>query len=288
MAIPIPAILSANCLKSSDRMAWLNNLPATIKSLEQKWSLELAPAFDGPDVSCSFVAPARRKDGTIAILKIGMPHFEALSEIDGLRFWSGDPTVQLLEAATDCNAMLLERCEPGTSLRELPLPEQDIIVAALLRRLWRKPTIPNSFRQLSALTAYWTQETLAQKADWPDTDLVREGLRLFHALPLSAPTEVLLATDLHAGNILRAQRDSWLVIDPKPFVGDPAYDATQHLFNNFDELCAKPFERLDRLADLLEIDRTRLHQWTFARVAVDPRDNWHNPQSLQLARTLAP
>lgn len=288
MAIPIPAILSANCRKSPDRMAWLDGLPATIKSLEQKWSLQLGPAFDSPDVTASYIAPAQRRDGTHAILKIGMPHFEAQNEIDGLRFWSGDPTVQLLEAAPDRNAMLLERCEPGTPLRDLPITEQDKLVADLLRRLWRKPPTPHSFRPLSALTAYWTQETLTQKASWPDTDLVREGLHLFHALPLSAPTEVLLATDLHAGNILRAQREPWLVIDPKPFVGDPAYDATQHLFNNLDQLCANPLERIHHLADLLEIDRTRLHQWTFARLAADPRDNWQDPATLAIARTLAP
>src|SRR5437879_4399931 len=50
-------------------------------------------------------------------------------------------------------------------------------------------------------------------------------------LPRTEPTELVLATDLHAGNVLRAERQPWLVIDPKPFVGDPAYDATQHLFN---------------------------------------------------------
>src|SRR5215207_7784436 len=37
-------------------------------------------------------------------------------------------------------------------------------------------------------------------------------------LSRSAPTDVLLATDLHAGNVLRARREPWLVIDPKPFV----------------------------------------------------------------------
>ena len=35
--------------------------------------------------------------------------------------------------------MLLERCEPGTLLRALPEPEQDVVLAGLLRRLWRAP-----------------------------------------------------------------------------------------------------------------------------------------------------
>ena len=284
----IPAAFSANCRKSHDRSAWLDQLPSTINTLEQNWSLELGHAFDGPDVSASFVALAQRKNDTSAILKIGMPHFEAQSEIAGLHFWSGDPTVKLLEFDDDLNAMLLERCVPGTSLRELPLPEQDKIIAALLPRLWRMPTSPHSFRPLSALTAYWSRETESQNENWPDEGLVREGLRLFHDLPRTAATEVLLATDLHAGNILRAQREAWLVIDPKPFIGDPAYDATQHLFNNFDELSAHPLDRIHRLADLLDLDRTRLQQWTFARLAAEPRDDWNSQPTLRLARVLAP
>jgi Aminoglycoside/hydroxyurea antibiotic resistance kinase len=58
-----------------------------------------------------------------------------------------------------------------------------------------------------------------------------DATRLFNDLPRTTPMDVLLASDLHAGNVLRPEREPWLVIDPKPFVGDPAYDATQHLFN---------------------------------------------------------
>jgi streptomycin 6-kinase len=288
MPIRIPATVAASCCKSTRRMTWLERLPVAITTLEQKWSLELAPAFDGPDVSCSLVAPVRQRDGTHAILKIGMPHFEGHHEMDGLRFWSGDPTVRLLASDTDRNAMLLERCEPGTPLRELALRQQDKILAALLHRLWRVPPAPHSLRPLSALTEFWSEHTLAQKSCWPDEGLVREGLRLFHDLPRNASTEVLLATDLHAGNVLRAQREPWLVIDPKPFVGDPAYDATQHLFNDFELLCSNPVERIRRFADILELDYDRIRLWTFARVAAEPRDNWHNPAATQLAHSLSP
>jgi streptomycin 6-kinase len=288
MSLRIPAALAANCQKSTERKAWLDQLPATIESLQQRWSLRLAPALDTPEVTASFVATAQRKDGVGAILKIGMPHFEALHEIDGLRFWSGDPTVRLLEAAPEHNAMLLERCDTGTSLRELAEPEQDRVIASLLRRLWRKPTQPHPFRSLCALTALWSEETLAQESDWTDEGLVREGLRLFHDLPRNAPTEALLATDLHAGNVLRAQREPWLVIDPKPFVGDPAYDVTQHLFNNLDVLRSNPLDRIHHLADLLDLDPNRIRHWTFARLAAEPRDNWSDPTILRLTHTLVP
>ena len=87
------------------------------------------------------------------------------------------------------------------------------------------------FRRLSALIECWSSETLTAVEQWPEGGLVRKGLRMFKELPYTATTDVSLATDLHAGNVLRSEREPWLVIDPKPFVGDPAYDGTQHLFN---------------------------------------------------------
>lgn len=278
--------LAAACRGRPERRAWLERLPDVIRELQDKWSLSLGAPFNGNEASCAWVAPAVRRDGTRAVLKLGMPHMEGEHEIQALRFWNGDPTVRLLEADDDLNAMLLERCEPGTALRHLPEPEQDVILAGLLRRLWRVPAAPHLFRPLSAMTAHWANETIADSARWPDAGLVQEGLRLFEELPSTSPTDVLLTTDLHAGNVLRAQREPWLVIDPKPFVGDPAYDATQHLLNCEERMRADPHTTIRRFADLLEVDSERVRLWLFARSAAEPRDTWDD-ESIALARMLA-
>jgi streptomycin 6-kinase len=233
------------------------------------------------------VAPAVRGDGTRAVLKLGMPHMEAAHELPALRFWDGDATVRLLESDADLNAMLLEQCEPGTALRELPEREQDVVVARLLRRLWRKPATPHPFRPLSAMIAHWADETMAAAPRWPaDRGLIQEGLRLFEELSRSSSGDVLLTTDLHAGNVLRAQREPWLMIDPKPFVGDRAYDATQHLFNCHGRMLAGPDAAIRRFADVLEVDSERVRLWMFARAAAEPRDAW-NDDSITLAKALA-
>ncbi len=99
---------------------------------------------------------------------------------------------------------------------------------------------------------------------------------------------MLLATDLHAGNVLRSEREPWLVIDPKPFVGDPAYDATQHLLNCDARLRSDPRGTICRIADLLGVDRERIRLWTFARGAAEPRDDWRHDDSMALARAIAP
>ncbi len=210
---------------------------------------------------------------------------EAEHEIAGLRFWNGDPTVLLLEADQELGAMLLERCHPGTPLRAAPEPEQDLILARLQLRLRRRPVAPHPFRPILALTSQWSTDTLAQVAQWPDHGLVREGLRLFAELPKGAPAEALLATDRHAGNVLRAQREPWLAIDPKPFVGDPAFDATQHLLNCAARLKADPLGTIQRFSDLLELDDQRVRLWVFARAAAEPRADWTGPIT-ELARLL--
>jgi streptomycin 6-kinase len=278
--------LAAACRASVERSAWLEGLPGAIRKLQDRWELSLEQPFDGCEVSCSWVAPAVRRDGTRAVLKLGMPHMEGAHELQGLRFWNGDPTVCLLDADADLNAMLLESCEPGIALRHLPEPEQDVVIARLFRRLWRRPVAPHPFRPLAAMTAYWAEETRAAAPRWPDAVLIEEGLRLFDELSRSSSDDVLLATDLHAGNVLSSQREPWLVIDPKPFVGDRAYDATQHILNCKGRMLTHPNETIDRVADLLETDHTRVRLWLFARSAAEPRDIWSN-DSLALAKVLA-
>jgi len=282
----VPDRLATACHRTEEGSRWLERLPDAIRDVQGRWALALERPFDGPEASCAWVAPAVRGDGTRVVLKLGMPHMEGLHELDGLRFWSGDPTPRLLEADAALNAMLLERCEPGTPLRALPENDQDVVVAELLRRLWRRPPAEHPFRSLSVMSAYWSDETVAAASRWPDAGLVRAGLRLLTELAAPAADDVLLATDLHAGNVLRAQRVPWLAIDPKPFVGDRAYDATQHLFNCQARLRSAPLDTIDRFADLLEVSRERVTLWMFARAAAEPRDTWHDERAT-LARALA-
>ena len=75
----------------------------------------------------------------------------------------------------------------------------------------------------------------------------------------------MVAHDLHAGNVLSATREPWLAIDPKPHVGDPAYDPLQHMLNCEDRLHADPRGLACRMAGLLDLDPDRVRLWLFAR-----------------------
>ena len=286
MSLITPESLAASCAKSQERATWLNDLPNVIDELVTRWSITAVnPPFDGEDVSCAWVALVTCAQGP-AVLKIGMPHMEAEHEIAGLRLLDGDPTIALLEWDDEHHAMLLERCEPGTSLRSMFQPDQDVVIAGLLKRFWRALPDDHGFRPLSAMIDFWIDETRAQESRWYDRQLVTDGLRAFEFLARSSDSNMLLATDLHAGNVLASRREPWLVIDPKPFAGDTSFDATQHLLNCRSRLRTDGIDTIRRIADLFEVDFSRVHLWTFARLAAEPRDEWDD-EPTELARLIA-
>jgi len=96
---------------------------------------------------------------------------------------------------------------------------------------------------------------------------------------------VLLGTDVHPDNVLAAQREPWLVIDPKPYVGDPTYDPLQHLLNFPERLAADAAGFTQRMADLCGLDGDRLRLWLFARCVLESLDQ---PALRQAVHELAP
>jgi len=220
------------------------------------------------------------------VLKIAFPHMEAEHEIHALRILRGDPTVLLLDSDEKLNAMLLERCEPGAPLSQIFQPDQDVVVAGLLKRFWKTPLPPHPFRSLSVMIDHWIESTRSAEARWFDRALVEDGIAAFRELANSSFARTLLATDLHAGNVLRAERSPWVVIDPKPFIGDRAYDATQHLLNCRERMKSDPLDTMRRMASLLEVDYERVKLWMFARLAAEPRTDWDD-DATSLARVIA-
>lgn len=284
--IRVPERVRAACRGVPERERWLAALPSAVAGACAQWDLTLGPPFDGLEVSAAWVAPGTRADGQAVVLKLGMPHLEGADEARGLALWGGYPTVALLAHDAGTGAMLLERCEPGTPLRSRPATEQDAVIGRALRSLHREPPPGHGLRSLDTMLAAWSAATRREEAHWRDAALVRAGLERCVDLLATTRARRLLATDLHAGNVLAARRAPWLVIDPKPFVGDPAFDATQHLLNGLERLRADPSDSIARVADHAGLDAERVRAWTFVRLLVEPPDGWSEAGDA-LARALA-
>ncbi len=255
---------------------WLERLPALVDEYTRRWRLDLGAPFDA---DFAYVAPATRADGTRAVLKISVLDPESRDEPDALRFFDGNGAVRLFEFARHelANVMLLERCLPGTPLLDLPEDEANEIACEVLLRVARPAPSGHPF-VLAANRARGWGEDLPEKwsrAGRPfERELVELAIALFAELASARRESLVVNQDHHHGNILSAQREPWLLIDPKPVVGELEYAAAALLRDRLEELVAEPdprprlYRRFEQLTRALRIDPERMRAWGVA-MAVD-------------------
>jgi len=243
---------------------WLDALPGLVSECAAEWSLTLEEPIDTPH---SLVIPA----GAV-VLKLNAPsHEEAENEADALALWDGRGAV-VLQARNDTRrALLLERCVPGTELWDSDVEESDV-VAELLPRLQIAVEDAHPFTLLADEADRWCEDVprrYAEAGQPYEHSLLEAALDVYRTVDRSAAW--LVNQDLHGGNILHASREPWLVIDPKPLVGERELEASGLLRN------AQTVSRwLDVLAEL-GFDRDRARGWGVAHNlawAWDERTGW--------------
>lgn len=202
--------------------AWLAELPAIVSRLLAEWGCELDGAPTHGEVAV--VLPVRQGD-VPAALKVSFPHPGNRSEPHALRSFAGVGAVRLLDADEDAFALLLERAGPQ-SLDSVATAEEAIDIAGDLARRLAVPA-PAGTPALADTTESWAAELDQQVAALPDAvprtvvDRARNSIRAL----ATESTSTMLHGDLHFGNVLSAERQPWLAIDPKGWRGTAAYDA---------------------------------------------------------------
>jgi streptomycin 6-kinase len=95
--------------------------------------------------------------------------------------------------------------------------------------------------------------------------LIDEALAAIRELTPSQRQPVVLHQDFHGANVLRAKREPWLAIDPKPLIGEREFDAASLLRDRRWLLGAGSANvmrrRLDLLSAELDLDRERMRGW---------------------------
>jgi streptomycin 6-kinase len=254
---------------------WLNQLPHLLENAANQWSIRLLPPFQS--LSYHYVAPAIGPDGEPVVLKVGVPNREFSTEIDALRHFGGHGTVRLIEADADAGLMLLERIVPGVPLQRMQ--DDDLattIFAQVMRRLKKSSPGNHSFPSISD----WAKgfERLRDQFDgrtgpFPEPVIDRaEGL--VSELLNSMSEVVVLHGDLHHWNILSAEREPWLALDPKGVMGEPEYEVGAWLRNPFPQILDTPrpkeiiLRRVDKLVEELGFDRYRLIGWAYIQAVL--------------------
>jgi streptomycin 6-kinase len=221
---------------------WVRALPDTVDRWCDAWQLDLmlAPGEPGWHGVTALVLPVVRADGQPAALKVGWPHVEARPESSALRHWAGRGAARLLEASPADHVLLLERLEPGHDLHAVEVDEAIGAIAALWALL-HVPAPPGDggIPRMATLAREWAgslPERYGRLGRPFPVALVDAAVGLLPDLAARAQGhDELVHGDLHYANVLAAQRHPWLAIDPKPLIGDPAYDIAPLLWNRWRE-----------------------------------------------------
>jgi len=247
---------------------WLACLPEILANCERRWHLTLGQPF--VNISFHFVVPAMREDGTAVVLKAHSPTGEFPEEMEALRLFDGHGMVRLLAYDTQDEVMLLERLNPGTSLRKVVDDEKAMSIAAdVMKRLWRPAPAEHTFDTVEKWGKGFDrlrQHYHGGHGPFPKA-LLEEAETLYAELSASMGERMLLHGDLHQDNILASERNGWLAIDPKGLIGEPAYETGALLHNFLPELLEMPdpkrvlARRIDQLSEELGFDRARVRGW---------------------------
>ncbi|SEG79534.1 streptomycin 6-kinase/streptomycin 6-kinase [Nonomuraea solani] len=269
MVIEVPAALTASHVKWEGEAGrlWAAGLPALAERYLDEWDLRL----DGEvrHGAVALVLPVVRTDGTKAVLKLQPLDEETVHEGLGLRVWAGSGSVLLLDEDPETGTMLLERLE-DRSLADVPDVMKALgLLTGLLRRLVAHPA-PEDVRRLGDIAQGMlddVDDALGKLAREEERRLVRWCASAVAEL-VSEPGDRLLHWDLHYDNVLAADREPWLAIDPKPLAGDPAFELLPAIHNRWEEIDGPGdvLRRFDFMVDGLGLDRQRAAGWTLGRV----------------------
>ncbi|MDA0745518.1 MAG: phosphotransferase [bacterium] len=301
MSIQIPETLS----KNPEWADWIAELPDIVTTCAKRWNLRIgAPLTEAyAQMSYCYIAPATRSDGTEVILKIGSPSQRQGNESReclALQLCNGHGAVKLLDHDKELGTLMLERALPGTPLGMYPDDEENTRIAAHMMKVFRRP-VPSehNFRptvyEIDGFTRL-RERSNGTTDPLPEKWVVRAE-RLYDELMATSTETVLLHSDLHHWNILSAEREPWLIIDPKGYFGDPGYEVGAFLANYPDASCEGrdrkeiDIRRTEILTEELDIPRERIIKWgivlavIWARWDVDsPEESWR--ESIRRAEVL--
>ncbi len=271
MSLPfeIPPTFAAYAGRDERFAQFLQGLPQLVSEVVEEWEL----THDGAPRHgmAALVVPVRTAGGSPAVLKLNLPHDEARHEHLGLQAWQGNGAVRLLRADPHRWALLLERLHADEDLRSVDEVEACEIVAGFYERL-HVPALPQLHR-LSSYVKRWTDRLAGLASDAPvPRRLVEQAVSLGRSFVGDPATdERMIHGDLHYENVLAADREPWLVIDPKPMAGDPHYEVAPMLWNRWDEVVASGNvreavrRRFFALVDTAMLDEDRARDWVVVR-----------------------
>lgn len=243
--------------------SWLMDLPNLTAAIASEWELDSLEPFD--NLTYAFVAKVRTKNGQ-AVLKLSPPCSRTAREITWYHHQKKG-CARLLRWDSNTGALLLERLNPGVSLKQKVIDGNDdeatmIIAKTIIELVQPVESDINDFPHVKDFEN--SLKLLHQKIDH---ELYRVALNKFHALIGAKFEPHLLHGDLHHDNIL-SDGDSFKAIDPHGYVGPAAFEVGAMIRNPYDafpkalSLKETIERRITILANALPFRRDEILAWS--------------------------
>ncbi|MGW7528180.1 aminoglycoside phosphotransferase family protein [Streptomyces sp. NPDC054783] len=246
--------------------AWLSALPGIVDDLLRRWGC--LPDGDVRHGGVGLIVPVRRvASADAAVLKVSFPHPGNVHEPDAFAVWRGRGAVLLHARDDERFALLLERAH-ATTLAQPADGDELLAVAGRINRRLAVPA-PPGLPRLRERAGAWEEQLRTDEVSLPHRlprRVVDAAVATVRELGRGQP-DTLVHGDLHARNILRADREPWLAVDPKGYAGDPAYDGGTLLkAYAADRATAGDLPKavrraLDVFAEAAGLDRERVRRW---------------------------
>lgn len=199
-----------------------------------------------------------------------MPGTAADSEIEALNFMRGEGIIKLINYDRNQGILLLEECCPGKTLANVVSESEATRIAANVIINIQK-SISDELKFPSTLDWFRRLDIEVKCPSGFNTKHIKKAKLIAGELHNQSKKKVLLHGDLHHFNILSAQRQPWLAIDPKGVIGPPEYECGAFLRNPIPQIATNPnlkkimADRIDIFAEILGFDRQIIIGWGYSQ-----------------------
>lgn len=252
---------------------WLSSLDEVTAGFESTWSLSLGQVLAGGTEA--LVIEALLSDGTLAVLKLGLPGSADISaEVKAYELVAGSGYANLLRYDTNLNALLLERLGSHLGSEDRSIESQIHLICESLAPSWVKLDQPQGF-MTGAEKAEWLAEFIERQ--WQESGKPCHKKTAYRAIDycseradaFTLENSFLVHGDAHSQNLLSVPNSSeYKFVDPDGLCAERACDLAVPMRKWSEELLKGNTVKLARqrcnlLCRLTGEDEHAIWQWGY-------------------------
>jgi len=220
-----------------------------------RWQLTILQLVDYFSVNCVFLCCSELHGDCVLKICDNSPEWYT-RECNALREYNGRRHCRILDADLKNGALLIERIIPGTQLKHEPsLDKRLSVFMTLFDGLHVAPEDPALHPSYIDRLAEMTAAMRKQEGHVRLRLCLEKAMRLCQEISSVYNEKMLLHGDLHYDNILLGSDGEYVIIDPQGLVGDPVFDLSRYLVNEYwdDKASTTPEERKRYMLGIFDV-----------------------------------